>query len=195
MLTEEQKIMRYAGNMACAYDYAMTGIMEREIEKMSKEDCLASIRKLYTLVSKSFSLYDEGMAVRIKNAKNIWDFKQQIGGYNNDQIIGVSEWNPLEVYRAYYKEKKAIETSLILNSLCRQTGESVGMIAAKVGIKKWTLLHWICFQEEISPKFQESIIALEERKKPYTVYDLFDYVSEVYGTKNKIVRPDTQEAN
>ena len=40
MLTEEQKIMRYAGNLICAYDYALSGNMTRIIEKMSKEDCI-----------------------------------------------------------------------------------------------------------------------------------------------------------
>ena len=195
MTSEEQKIMRYAGNMACAYDYALYGNMEREITALSKEDCLASIRKLYTLVNGNSSLYDRDMAIRAKWAKNIWDFKAQTLHYNNDDIIAITDWNPVEVYKAYYTQKDVINTSLILNNLCRESGEPIGAISYKVGIKKWTLVHWTCFQEEISPKFREAINAMEDRKKPYTVYDLFDYVSAKYGTKNKIVRPSSQEAN
>ena len=186
MLTEEQKIMRYAGNLICAYDYALYGSMTRNIEKMSKEDCLESIRKLYTLVNTDIPNYDEEMTIRIKNAGNIWNYKQQVEKFNNDDIVGVEEWNLEEVYKAYNKEKTVIETSLILNNLCKATGESVGMIAYKVGIKKWTLLHWVCMQEEISPKFQDAIKTLESEGRPYTVYDVFAWVTDKYGTKNKI---------
>ena len=186
MLTEEQKIMRYAGNLACVYDYALCDTMERPVEQMSKESCLSAIRKLYALLDGDIGRYPKDMTVRAKWAKNIWDFKQQTTHYNNDSIIGAKDWDPIEVYKAYYKEKKVIQTSLVLNRLCGETDESIGQIAYKVGIKKWTLLHWVCFQEEISPKFQEAIIAMEDKGEPYTVYDLFDYVSAVYGTKNKI---------
>ena len=186
MLTEEQKIMRYAGNLICAYDYALYGSMTRNIEKMSKEDCLESIRKLYTLVNTDIPNYDEEMTIRIKSASNIWNYKQQVEKFNNDDITGVEEWNVEEVYKAYNKEKDVIQSSLILGNLCKATGESVGMIACKVGIKKWTLLHWICFQEEISYKFIKAIKVLGEKGEPYTIYDLFDYVSATYGTKNKI---------
>ena len=186
MLTEETKIMRYAGNMVCAFDYALSGDMERAIEKMSKENCLESIRKLYTITTGGVAIYDEAASVRAKWAKNISDYKQQTAGYSNDDIAAVENWNVEEVYKAYYKEKAVIETSLILNNLCKATGESVGMIAYKVGIKKWTLLHWTSLQEEISPKFQEAIKTLESEGRPYTIYDVFAWVTDKYGDKNKI---------
>lgn len=186
MLTEETKIMRYAGNMACAYDYALSGAMERSIEKMSKEDCLEAIRKLYMLASSGLAIYDENMSHRVKWAKNISDYKQQVGGYDNDNIAGVENWDIEEVYKAYYKEKEVIETSLVLGDLAKETGEAVSVIASKVGIKKWTLMHWISFQEEISSKFRKAIIALNEEGRPYTIYDLFKWVTDNYGDKHKI---------
>jgi hypothetical protein len=193
MLTEEQKIMKYAGNLACVYDYALCDTMERPIEQMSKEDCLSAIRKLYALLDGDIGRYPKDMTVRAKWAKNIWDFKQQTTRYTNDSIISVIDWDPVEVHKAYYKQKDAIEASVILNNLCKASGEPIGTIAYKVGIRKWTLVHWTCFQEEISPKFVAAIIALEDKGEPYTIYDLFDYVSATYGTKNKIVRPASQE--
>ena len=192
MLTEEQKIMRYAGNLICAYDYALYDNMARDIEKMSKEDCLESIRKLYTLVNTDIPNYDEEMTIRIKSASNIWNYKQMEKGYNNDDIMAVEEWSLEEVYKAYNKEKDVIQSSLILGNLCKAAGESIGSIAYKVGIKKWTLIHWICFQEEISLKFINALKVLGEKGEAFTVYDLFDYVSATYGTKNKIIYPDTR---
>ena len=193
MLTEEQKIMRYAGNLICAYDYALSGSMTRNIEKMSKEDCIETIRKFYDLAYVNTPTYDEEMTIRIKNASNIWNYKQMEKGFNNDDIMGVEEWNLEEVYKAYNKEKDVIQSSLILGNLCKATGEKISAIAYKVGIKKWTLFHWICMQEEISLKFINALKVLGEKGEPFTVYDLFDYVSATYGTKNKHIYPNTPQ--
>lgn len=186
MLTEETKIMRYAGNIVCAFDFAVSGEMERSIEKMSREDCLEAIRKLYIIVMGGVAIYDEAASARAKWADNIWAYKQQVGGYKNDEIACVGNWNLEEVSKAYSKQRTVIETSLTLGNLCRATGESVGMIACKVGIKKWTLLHWMDFQEEISPKFQKAIKALESAGGPYTVYDVFKWVTDKYGNRNAV---------
>lgn len=185
--TDEQKAMRYAGRVACIYDWAVLGATDRTLEALSKEECIKAIRKLFVFSKSIDNRKYPDMERKARLSRNLWT---QVGktypGITNERIEE-TQWDSEEVMKAYEYIAREIRASEILRRLMDETGLPYIEIAARVGIKRWTLVHWIDFQEEISQKFVKVILDdFEVRGIPYTVFDVFDRVTEVYGDKNKI---------
>ena len=156
MAYKDTKIIRYAARLACIHDYIFLDDMTRDIENLSRDKCIESIKTLGAYVLKNGNNIDDPANMLWKQAS------REAEGIGNKDIETVERWDLVDASKYYNNQRREIEAALCLKEAYRRDGGTPFEIGKRVGVPVWTLHGWTDFQRRIPWKLVLSIEALQK---------------------------------
>ena len=163
--------MRYAARLCCIYDWAVFGEMDRIPERMTKAECVETVRRLYSYIHEN----------KDKETELLWNqVSRDCPGTGNDDIEAAEFWKLDELVRVYNMQRRELEAVDLLKRVYEKDGRDLFAISEECNVYCWTLKGWMTYQKRISWKMVKSLEALEKSGNDYTIQDAFRGMQEVF---------------
>ena len=166
-MNNDKKALRYAARLTCIYDYCCPGDMDRSMNNMNKDDCMAALEALKSLP-------------KTETIENLWSqVSREAPGVSHKDVADIVTWSIQGAYKYYEMQRREIEAVHCLRDLFADAGGNLFDIAERNNVYCWTLQGWLTFQKRITWHLVLAIEALKAEGKTFTIDDALGRMASI----------------
>ena len=155
--------MRYAARLTCIYDWSVYQDMDRVPERMTKSECIETIRKLWDIKDNDESVL------------RLWNIVgNMFPGTGNDDIEQADKWVLPELVRNYDMQKREILATQRLREVFNSEDDlTIFDVERLTGTYCWEFNGWLDFRNRIPWLVVQAVENLDATKRPWKTLDVF----------------------